>query len=296
MKEKNMALDNRNNTFAYVPGNSVFHKLNPLSKLIFLILLTIFTFIARSLILLSMILLLIFLLALVSEISMKRLIRKTRFIVVLLLFGVILNIFFNAIPNEREIILFYLFNLNFLPIRRLAVYFSLKALFIVLTLYSSTILFTNTTSNKDFVYSLMRLNIPYKFCFSFMIGIQFIPTIEAEAKTIALAQKARGFGLEKVNTFKRAYNLIFERLITTLVAILRKGHTTSISMENRCFGLYKKRTNRIKVKFKLIDIVFIVICFLVFTSLLLYQLNILPLPQVPSLYQIFLQLFKRYTL
>ena len=290
-KDKNRALDNKNNTFAYFPGNSLFHKLNPLSKLIFLIFLTILTFFTRSMIVLSMILLFIILLVLLSEVSMKRLIKKTRFIVLVLIFSVILNIFFNAIPNEQETILFYLFNLSFLPIRRLAVYYSLKALLIVLTLYSSTILFTNTTSNKSFVYSLIKLKIPYKFCFSFMIGMRYIPLIEHEAKTIALAQKARGFGLEKAKNFRKVYQLIFERLLSTLVSILRKGHTTSISMENRCFGLYKKRTNRILVKFKLIDFVFIIMCFLIFTFLLLYQLNFLPFPPIPSIYQIITQIF-----
>ncbi|MHA1191693.1 MAG: energy-coupling factor transporter transmembrane component T family protein [Promethearchaeota archaeon] len=287
MKDKNKALDNRNNTFAYFPGNSLFHKLNPLSKLIFLLILTILTFISRSLILLSMMLLFIIILALMSEISMKRLIRKTRFIVLVLIFSVILNIFFNAIPSEQETILFYLFNLSFLPIRRLVVYFALKALLIVLTLYSSTILYTNTTSNKDFVYSLIKINIPYKYCFSFMVGMRYIPLIEQEARTIALAQKARGFGLEKARNFKKAYQLIFERLLSTLVSILRKGHTTSISMENRCFGLYKKRTNLVNVKFKLRDIIFLLCIFGFFFVTVLYILNLLPIPTIPSLYSIF---------
>ena len=238
-----------------------------------------------------MLLLFIFILALLSGISMRRLIRKVRFIVLLLIFSVILNIFFNAIPNEQEFILFYLFNLNFLPIRRLAVYYSLKAFFIVLTLYSSTIIFTNTTSNKDFVYSLIKLNIPYKYCFSFMVGMRYIPFIEQEAKTIALAQKARGFGLEKAKNIRKVYQLIFERLLSTLVSILRKGHTTSISMENRCFGIYKKRTNLVNMKFKLLDILFITCIFIVFIGFVLCILNILPLPQIPSLYSIFISIF-----
>jgi len=207
---------------------------------------------------------------------MKRLIRKTRFIAIVLVFSVILNIFFNAIPSEQETILFYLFNLSFLPIRRLAVY-----------LYSSTILYTNTTSNKDFVYSLIKINIPYKYCFSFMVGMRYIPLIEQEARTIALAQKARGFGLEKARNFKKAYQLIFERLLSTLVSILRKGHTTSISMENRCFGLYKKRTNLVNVKFKLRDIIFLLCIFGFFFVTVLYILNLLPIPTIPSLYSIF---------
>ncbi len=234
----------------------------------------------------------IILLALLSGISLKNLYLKLRFIISILIVSVVLNIFFNAIPSEEEIILFYLFNLKFLPIRRLAVYYAFRAFFIILTLFTSSIIYSNTTSMKDFVYSLMRLKIPYRYCFALMTGIRYLPLIEQEARTISLAQRARGFGYERVNTIKKAYNLIFERLITTLVSILRKGHTTSISMENRCFGLYKDRTNLIKIRFKGKDILFIITCVFIFTLILSYLFQFFPLPQFPSLYYIYLKNFK----
>ena len=239
----------------------------------------------------ALILCLIILLALLSGISLRNLIRKTKFIILILIFSVILNIFFNAIPSDKEVVLFYLFNLDFLPIRKLAVYYAFKAFFIILTLYSSAIIYSNTTSAKDFVYSLIKIRIPYKYCFLFMVGINYIPTIEQEAKTITLAQRARGFGIEKATSIKKAYRLIYERLMATLVSILRKGHTTSISMENRCFGLYKKRTNLIENKFKWIDIVFVVFCVFLFAFIIFYIYSYLPLPPFPSLYQVYLKIF-----
>ena len=211
-----------------------------------------------------------------------------------LITSVVLNIFFNAIPSEQEIILFYLFDLEFLPIRRLAVYYAFKAFFIVMILYTSTIIYTYTTHMKDFVYSLMRLKIPYRYCYAFMVGIRYIPLIEQEAKTISLAQRARGFGFEKVNSVKKAYNLIFERLIATLVSILRKGHTTSISMENRCFGIYKDRTNLVKISFKLKDIFFMIFCAILFAFIMLYIFNLTAFPQFPSIYYTYYQRYYNY--
>jgi energy-coupling factor transport system permease protein len=225
---------------------------------------------------------------LASQISIRMLLRKLKILFFILIISLILNLFFNAIPSENEIILFYLFNLKFLPIRKLALYYGLRAFFILFTLYTSAILFTNTTSTKDFVYSLIRLKIPYKFCFAFMVGIKYIPTIEQEAKTIALAQQARGFSMDRVRTFRKAYAFISERLISTLVSILRKGHTTSLSMENRCFGIYKKRTNMIRIKFRGKDVAFIVGCLFLFIVGVLYISGVLPLPQPPSLYKIYL--------
>ena len=258
--------------------------------MIFLILLTISTFLIRSLIFLSLILFIEIVLALVSSISIKVLFRKLRFVVFVLIFSVVLNIFFNAIPAQNEVVLFYLFGIPFLPIRRLALYYAIKAFLIVLTLYTSAIIYTYTTSMKDFVYSLMRLKIPYRYCYAFMVGIRFIPSIQQEARTIALAQKARGFGLEKANSVKKAYNLIFERLISTLVSILRKGNTTSISMENRCFGLYNTRTNLIKIRFRKKDFFFLFCCVFLFFVLILYVLQLLSFPQFPSLYGIYVSL------
>jgi len=277
MGNKNKILDRKQLLFAFVPGNSIFHKLNPISKLVFLLFLTIITLIVNSILFMFILFLCIFILALLSRIPLKILFRKLKFIFTILIVSVILNIFFNAIPSEEEIILFYLFNLEFLPIRKLAVYYALKAFFIVLLLYTSTIIYTYTTDMRDFVYSLMRLKIPYRYCYAFMVGIRYIPLIEQEAKTISLAQRARGFG--------------YERLIATLVSILRKGHVTAISMENRCFGIYKDRTNLVRIYFKRGDIVFIIITCIIFVGILLYLLYLLPIPQFPSLYSLYLKYF-----
>ena len=245
----------------------------------------------RSLIFLTLILFFSISVALLAKISIRDLVRKLRFLFIVLIISVVLNIFFNAIPEQNEEIIFYLFNLEFLPIRRLAVYFALKALLIVLILFTSVIIYTNTTSMKDFVYSLIRLKIPYKFCFAFMVGIRYIPYIEQEAKTIALAQRARGFGLEKARNVKMAYKLIFERLVATLISILRKGNITSLSMENRCFGIYKERTNLINVNYKPIDIIFLIFCVAGFILTFFYILNLIPVPHFPSLYNLFKNFF-----
>ena len=288
---KNKQLDKKRYMFAYVPGNSIFHKLNPISKLIFLILLTTIVLVVNSILFLAIIFLIVFSLAILSGIKLKLLFRKLRYIFMILIVSVLLNIFFNAIPSEEEVILFYLFGQEFLPIRRLAVYFALKAFFMVLILLTSSIIYTYTVDMRDFVYSLMKLKIPYRYCYALMVGIRYIPLIEQEAKTISLAQRARGFGYERVNTIRKAYNLVFERLIATLITILRKAYVTSISMENRCFGIYKDRTNLVKISFKLKDIIFIIFWLIVFSFVILYLLQLLPIPQFSSLYSIYLDTF-----
>jgi len=283
MVRKNAVLDRRSYMLAYFPGDSFMHALNPFSKLLLLIYITIITLIASSLIFLAIFSALLILLTLSCDLSIADLFHKLKFLIIIMIFSVILNIFFNALPNENNIVLFYLFGLEFLPIRKMAVYYALKAFFIIISLFTSTIIFTNTTSMKDFVDTLMCLKIPYKYCYAFMTGIRYIPIIEEEVKTINLAQKARGFSMESVKTLRQAYKLIFERLTTALISILRKGYVTSISMENRCFGIYKSRTNLGKIKFRKKDTAFIIFTTIIFTIILLYFFKILPLPSIPSI-------------
>ncbi|MFX0011893.1 MAG: hypothetical protein ACFE9R_16375, partial [Candidatus Hermodarchaeota archaeon] len=101
------------------------------------------------------------------------------------------------------------------------------------------------------------------------------------------AQQARGFSIESVRSIRKAYSFISERMIGTLVSTLRKGQVTSLSMENRCFGVYKSRTNLIKISYNVFDIVFILLTFTIFIFIILYVYNFLPIPQIPSLYSIF---------
>ncbi len=118
--DKNRYLNNKKYIFAYFPGTSLMHRLNPLSKLLFLILLTVLTLFVSSILFLTTIFVCVLLLAILSQISLKNLIHKLRFMVIAMLVSVILNIFFNAIPEENATVLFYLFGLKFLPIRKLA--------------------------------------------------------------------------------------------------------------------------------------------------------------------------------
>ena len=89
---KNKQLDRKRYMFAYVPGNSIFHKLNPISKLIFLILLTTIVLVVNSILFLAIIFLIVFSLAILSGIKLKLLFRKLRYIFMILIVSVLLNI------------------------------------------------------------------------------------------------------------------------------------------------------------------------------------------------------------
>ncbi len=262
-------------------------KLNPISKLFFLISLTIFLFCQKSIIFLSLCYFFILLIAKQGGIPPKQLLLQVRLVLILTLIYIPLNTLFDANNLASDQILFYLFTDN-LPVRRLALYYSLRTGFLIVIFMSTVMIFLNTTSPKDLVYALIEIGIPYRYAFSFMIGLRYIPLIEQESNTIEIAQTLRGSHIKKGNSFKKIFYHILHRISTLLISIIRKAKTTASTIESRGFGLNRKRTNVHHVGWSSYDGVTL------FILLSIILLNILLLTNVfrfnlhfPSLFTIF---------
>ncbi len=228
----------------------------------------------------------VFCLAKVSGIGFTEILRKLRWIIILVIVTILLNIFFNAIPGGEEQILFYIWY-PYIPVRRLAVYFALKVGIWVLTLSTCGFIFLNTTQPKELVYGLRKLRLPYKLAFSIMVGLRYIPLIQESTNAVIIAQKARGLERANVKSFRRALELIKDRLTTSLILTIRNARYTAISMELRGFGRYKDRTDVYKLELMRKDILFIAFFTFITIFLTLYQFNVLPfIPQVPSIYHL----------
>jgi energy-coupling factor transporter transmembrane protein EcfT len=237
-----------------------------------------------SLLLLALIAVVLIVIAQTAGIGFRLLFRQLKWILLFTLLVIPIDILFNAIPGVQMQILFYLVPPDYFPIRRIAVYYAFRGALWIICLATCSIVFSLTTHPRDFVYGLMSVGVPYRFCFALMVGFRYIPRIQEESATIEVAQKLRGVELTKQVGFKKAYQAIKERLTTILIAILRRAEITSVSMEKRGFGFASKRTNRIQVRFHKRDAVFLIFVCIGVTFLLLYLNALLPLPPIPSLY------------
>ncbi|MHA1648262.1 MAG: ATP-binding cassette domain-containing protein, partial [Promethearchaeota archaeon] len=226
----------------YIPINNWLHKLNPVAKIVSLILFTGFLFTTRSILILFLAYIFTLLLAKAGNIPISKLIRQIRWIFILTIIYIPLNTLFSADFLSNDQILFYFFTQR-LPVRRLAFYYSLRTGLIILILISTGVIFTKTSTPKDIVFSLIQLGIPYRFAFAFMIGLRYIPLIEQESNTIEIAQTLRGFGIKKGSSIHKIFNHILQQISTLLISILRKTKITALTIESRGFGVYKKRTN-----------------------------------------------------
>ncbi|MHA1683090.1 MAG: energy-coupling factor transporter transmembrane component T family protein [Promethearchaeota archaeon] len=283
----------------YTPGKTIFHDLHPISKLLFLIETTVYSSFERSIVLLSLNLLLQAIFLKLGRISLTSVVKRLKWIIIFTLLMIPVNILFNATTNQNDTILFYLFNTLF-PIRRLVVYFTVRTVIIIFILLLSTFTILGTTTQYDLVYGIIHLvtyykikkgveHMPYTLGFSLIAGLRYIPIIREDTNKVILAQQARGLSKGSTKRFRDSLVLLRERIITTLLIILKKSESSAISMDIRGFGMSKKRTYINKPGVGKKDVAFVAISSCLYLFLLLYSLGILPsLPAMISLYEIFL--------
>ncbi len=278
--------------FNFKPGNSFFHKLHPVSKIFFTVFLTFVVLIQSSLLVLAGFFLMIVGLSLSVGISLKLLLSRLRWIIMIVILTVVINIIFNVIDGEQEI-LFYLIPKDpiedsLLPIRRLAVYYAFRIALWILILSNCGLVFLHTTAPKDMVHGMRCLGMSYKIAYAIMIGMRYIPLIQDSTTSVVIAQKARGLSSSNAKGVKRAWELIRDRLTTSLILIFKQIKITAKSLELRGFGQHRKRTDMYKVGFHYRDLLFLFLFFTVVIFLSLYRFGVLSfIPPIPSIYQMF---------
>jgi len=195
-----------------------------------------------------------------------------------------INTFFDATLTQHSEVLFYFISQKY-PVRRLALYYSLRGGILISCTLTSALIFTETTHPKDLVYSFIQFHLPYRYAFAFMIGLRYIPLIEKESNTIEIAQTLRGQKISKKSKLKQIFLHIYHRITTLLISILRKAKTTSRTIDARGFGLYKSRTNLHTISWHISDLIAFSLFFVWILFFSLFKLQILPQPfHFPSIF------------
>jgi len=224
---------------AYQPGDTLFHRLHPLVKLVWLVTGSLALFLVPSpwWVLLSLCLtLLAFPLA---GLSLRRDVRGVRFLVSTtgLLF-VIQTVF-----TRRGVVLFHLLPLGagYLPITTAGLSSGVYVGGRFLTLILLSMLFVLTTEPSALAYALMRAGLPYRYGFALITALRLAPVFEVESNIVYQAQLARGVRYD-ARSPRRFLTLARQLFLPLLVSALGKVDALAVSMEGRCFGKYRTRT------------------------------------------------------
>ncbi|MFC7400569.1 energy-coupling factor transporter transmembrane component T family protein [Chelatococcus sp. GCM10030263] len=225
----------RSTAFQFRAGGSFFHRLDPLTKLAWLLAVSLLAFgayIAWVQILITAAVL--FTALALARLSPAEIFRGTW------LFGVACVSFFLiqtlTLPGTHVA-----FHIVGHPIYVESADYALASALRIYTIILSTLVFVRSTDPRELAIALVtQMHIPYRIAYAFFIALRIIPTIEEEIKTIRAAQLVRGVtrkgGLAgRIGEAKRY-------AMPLLVGSLRRAAMMVMSMEARAFGAYPQRT------------------------------------------------------
>lgn len=151
----------------YIPGDRFVHRLSPMTKIIFAIVLIVAA--AGGL--------------------FRVLLRQVPLLIILGLALVVLTILTNATGE----VLFYLLPDGLLPVTTGAILFTVQMALRFAALIFAFQLLVISTQPRDLVNALYTLRVPGDYALMFLIAIRFIPTLQREGARINEAQLSRGY-------------------------------------------------------------------------------------------------------
>lgn len=231
----------------YLPGNSLLHRLNPLTKLFLPFMICISCFLTDNILALLALLLFDLLLGGVGGIF-KQTFAIFKGLVKISVFLFVIQLLFIQKGNV----------LIQLPLYIVITDYGIHlAIVVVLRLIGATLplaLLLSVTQMNDLSNAMVQtLHIPYKYSFALTSAIHFVPTFAQDMQLIIEAQTARGVQLDTKNIFKKI-KLIFPLCVPLLISSVRKTEGAAIATELRGFNLRTKSSCYKKSTFSYLDI------------------------------------------
>jgi energy-coupling factor transport system permease protein len=225
----------RSTAFQFRSGRSFFHRLDPLTKLAWVLGISLLAFGAYIAWVQLLIASAVMLTALVmARISPADILRGTwLFGLACVSFWIIQTL---TLPGKH-----LAFRVLGHPIYADSADYALASALRIYTIVLSSLVFVRSSDPRELAIALVtQLRIPYRIAYAFFIALRIVPTIEEEIKTIRAAQAVRGVARKRgiagrISETKRY-------AMPLLVGSLRRASMMVMSMEARAFGAYPTRT------------------------------------------------------
>lgn len=255
----------------YVPGNSILHRLDPRTKILWTLLLMIVTFMIDSWQEYVMMGSLTLILIIVSGIPVKQTLKGLKPLLFILAFTAVLNIFLTGgtpwvtigpvrITYEGVISAVKLF----LRLVMLVITASLMTL--------TTTPMTMTDGIERLLRPLGKIGVPsHEIAMMMSIALRFIPILLEETDKIMKAQMARGADFESGGVIKRAKGLV-PLLVPLFVSAFRRANDLAMAMEARCYRGGEGRTKMKPLKYSRKDAVAYLVLFMYFAAVVVISI------------------------
>ena len=226
----------------YFPGNSLLHRFDPRSKILFTVLFIAAIFLCKGLVSYGITLLILLMMIGISKVQPRVFLKGMKPVVFIVVCTAILNLFYTSGT--------VLWSWGILKITEEGIWKAGFMVLRILMLIACTLLLTYTTSPillTDGLEKLLRpqkkLHFPvHELSMMMSIALRFIPTLIQETDKIISAQKARGADFDSGNLIQKAKALI-PILIPLFISSFRRAEELAIAMECRCYHGDEGRTS-----------------------------------------------------
>ena len=130
----------------------------------------------------------------------------------------------------------------------------------VLILMGAFSILMQTTSPESFSYAFVKLGVPYEYAITITIAFRFIPTLANDLDQIKDAQYSRGHSFSQKGIFAQLKALI-PLFIPLIISSIRRAYALAEALEARAFGAVQERTEIYDLKMRLIDYLMILLFF-----------------------------------
>lgn len=216
----------------YVSGNTLLHKLNPITKVMWSFAVVISCFMTEK----PSLILSIFLINLAIAVYAKVFRHVFPVIKGLLIFSLFLILFQIFFVSDGRILFYAVPFLNIGRVTDLGLKLSIILVLRMLAMMSTIPVILTTTRMTDIVIVMVEtLRVPYKYAFMLTTVLRFIPLYSSEMHQILQAQMSRGMHSDTRNPFGK-FAIMVPLAIPLLAASIKKAEKMAISMEVRGFG------------------------------------------------------------
>lgn len=244
----------------YYPGNSIIHRLDPRTKLLWTVVYIVTLFLSDNKYSYLACVLALGIMIFISKVPIGHMIKGLKAVLIILIISILFNLF---LTEGDKLFSFWIFTITRQGVRR-AVFMALRLICLIL----GTSLMTFTTTPNQLTDGIERglgflkvIKVPvHEIAMMMSIALRFIPLLTEELDKIIKAQTARGADIETGNFIKKAKAMI-PMLIPLFVSAFRRAGELASAMEARCYHGGKGRTRMYPLKYGASDYCFMAAMF-----------------------------------
>ena len=226
----------------YFPGDTIIHRLDPRTKLIWVVIFIAALFTARDYVSYALMIAVTVGRVAVSGVRPRNLLRGMKPLIFIICFTGILNLFYPR--GGTTLFEWWIFTVTTAGIKR-AVLMVIR----IMMLICGTLLLTYTTSPMaltdgfEILFGpLKKIRVPiHEMSMMMSMALRFIPTLIEETDKIMSAQRARGADFDTGRLLERAKAML-PLLVPLFVSAFRRADELAVAMESRCYHGGEGRT------------------------------------------------------